>query len=65
MKEKFQGMTTFDDREIVRKSGVLLFPKWDLASAFSFNTIRRCDRPLYNFEEEATMELQGSTSSEQ
>lgn len=65
MKEIFQGITTQEGRELVRKSGLLLHPEWDLAFVIAFDTMRRYDMLLYNFEEEATIALQGLAFSEQ
>lgn len=65
MRIKYQNITTIEVKDLVRKSGVLLLPKWDLASTISFDIVRRHDAPIFTTEEEVILTLQGSTFSAQ
>lgn len=50
-------MTTKVGQELVRSSGILLLLEWDSASTIAINTIKKCDRPLYDTDKEAALEL--------
>jgi len=44
-------------RQMIRDSGVLLLPEWDIASAIVLDTVRRQDKHIFSTEEEAEAAL--------
>lgn len=58
-------MTPKEGRNVVRESGILLLPEWDLASTIAFDTIRRKNSQVYATNEEDVCALQGSTFNTQ
>jgi len=57
MRTKYQNITSIEGKELVRKSGVLLFLECDLVSTIAFDTVRRHDAPIFNTKEEVTLAL--------
>lgn len=49
LRAKYSNIFAEEGRALVRKSGVLLLPEWDLASAIAFDTVRRQDTSHIGF----------------